>query len=153
MKIKNIFLVLCFLISLSAGAQSEKIVYILSDSVEIELKNQIDKYRLNNPNISFYCMLWSKSENLRCVSLFKNEDNSGDSFVKSLIKNTNRCLLIEKDNLPLIFDYDFKFSSPDLKHIGHFGEREGAIKRSAVLFHGYTIFFDLQGNVIKTADY
>ncbi|PYF75077.1 hypothetical protein B0O44_103524 [Pedobacter nutrimenti] len=146
-------LVLCFFISLRANAQSEKIVYILSDSVEIELKKQIDKSRQNNPDISFSCMLWTKSDGLYCVSLFKNEENSGNDFVKVLVRNTNRYLLIEKDKLPLIFDYDFKFSSSDLKHIGDFGEREGNIKRSEFLFHGYTIFFDSQGKVIKTSNY
>lgn len=153
MKIKKLSLVICFSISLGTYAQSEKTIYIVSDSVEVRLKRQIDKNRQNNPGISFFCMLGRESDSSFSISLLKNEENSENSFVKELVKNTNRYLLIEKEKLPLIFDYDFKFSSPDVAHIGHFGKREGNIKRSRLLFHGYTIFFDSYGEVRRTSKY
>lgn len=153
MKIKKLLLIICFSMSFGAYAQSEKTIYIVSDSVEVRLKKQIDKSRRNNPGISFSCMLGRGSDDLFSISLLKNQENSGDSFVKGLVKSTNRYLLIEKEKIPLIFDYDFKFGSSDVERIGHFGEREGNIKRSSLLHHEYTIFFDSQGDVRRTSEF
>ena len=153
MKIKKLLLIICFSISFGAYAQSEKTIYIVSDSVEVRLKKQIDKIRQNNPGVSFSCMLVRRSDNLFSISLFKNEENSGNSLLNKLVKNTNRYLLIEKEKTPLIFDYDFKFGSSDVEHVGYFGERDGNIKRSSLLHHGYTIFFDSQGDVRRISEY
>lgn len=140
-------------VGVSAYAQSEKIVYILYDSVEVTLKRQIDKIRKKNPNASFSCLLWRESDSLSSISLLKNEESSGNSIVKKLIIGSNRCLLVDKEKLPLIFDYDFKFSSSDLEHMGSFGKREGNIRRSELLFHGYTLTFNSRGEIIRITDY
>jgi len=150
---KTILVSILLLLSVGAYAQSEKIVYILYDSVEVALKKQIDKIRQNNPRASFSCLLWRESDSLSSISLLKNEESSGNSIVKKLIISSNRYLLIDKEKLPLIFDYDFKFSSSDLEHIGSFGKREGNIRRSEFLFHGYTLSFNSRGEVIRITNY
>jgi hypothetical protein len=150
---KAILVSILLLVSIGAYAQSEKIVYILYDSVEVTLKRQIDKIRKNNPRASFSCLLWRESDTLSSISLLKNEESSGNSVVKKLIAGSNRCLLVDKEKLPLIFDYDFKFSSSDLEHISSFGKREGNIRRSEFLFHGYTLSFNSRGEIIKIINY
>jgi hypothetical protein len=120
--------------------------------VEVALKNQIDKVRKKDSKIGFSCFLWHGSDSLTYISLMRNEEGSGSEFVNKLIMNSNRYLLIDKEKLPLIFDYDFKFSSPDLEHIGSFGERELNIVRSNLPFHSYTLSFNLHGKVVRITE-
>lgn len=75
---KAILVSILLLLSVSAYAQSEKIVYILPDSVEVTLKKQIDKIRQSNPRASFSCLLWRESNSLSSISLLKNEEISGN---------------------------------------------------------------------------
>jgi hypothetical protein len=150
---KNILLIICLFVSLHAYSQSDKIVYILSDSVEVSVKNQITKVRKKNVGASFSCMLFENKDNTYGISLFVNDGKSKDDFIKSLLEKTNRVLLVDKEEIPLITDYDVKFSSPNLKRIGELGKREGNISRSQLLFHGYTVFFNSRGEIIRVSDY
>lgn len=86
------------------------------------------------------------------MSLIKNEERSTNEHLKWLIANSNRYLLIDKEELPMSFDYDFMFSTSDLEHIGNIGKGEGEIRRSELLFHGYKIFFNSVGKIVRIAD-
>lgn len=149
---KKILLIAFFFASFGAYAQSDKIVYILSDSVEKIIKNKMDKVREKDVRTSFSCMLFRDRDDVYGLSLFVGDANLKDDFVGSLLRKTVRVVLIDKEKLPLITDYDLKFSSPNLERIGEFGKREGAVSRSKLLFHGYTVFFNSQGEVVKTSE-
>lgn len=152
-EMKNTLLMICLFVSLNAYSQSDKIVYILPDSVEVSIKNRITIIRKKHTEASFSCMLFNNKNDTYGISLFVNDGKSGDDFINALLKKTNRVLLVDKEELPLITDYDVKFSSPNLKHIGELGKREGNISRSQLLFHGYTVFFNSRGKIIRVSDY
>jgi hypothetical protein len=153
MEMKNILLIICLFVSFNAYSQSDKIVYILSDSVEVSIKNRITIIRKKHTKVFFSCMLFNDKDDTHGISLFVNDGKSSDDFINILLKKTNRVLLVDKEELPLITDYDVKYSSPNLKRIGEFGKREGNISRSKLLFHGYTVFFNSRGEIIRVSDY
>lgn len=60
----------------------------------------------------------------------------------SLIKNSNRYVMIKKEKVPLIFKMDTDFLS---KGIGV----RGGIIRTAVMYHGFTIHFNYSGEILN----
>ncbi len=145
---KILFLVCCLISAISYG-QSDKIVYILPDKIEKAIKEKMDKVREKDSKASFSCMLFKDKEDTYGISLFIKDAAAENDFVEGLLKKSSRVILIDKEKLALIFDYDLKFSSPNLEKIGEFGKREGYVSRSRLLFHGYTMFFDKHGEITK----
>ena len=121
-----------------------QIKYILPDKVEIFLDSCIKQYR---KNFTFYFILGKDSEYYVSMGVYNKEKKN--EAPKWAIE-TNRFLIINKKNFPLIFDYDTKFALID-SNLGQFGKRDGNIKRVKLLFHGITVSFKSNGLIIKTS--
>jgi hypothetical protein len=63
--------------------------------------------------------------------------------------STNRYCLINQRKVPLIFDYDFKFSASDLDKIGCIGGRDENVLRTVLLLDGYSITFNSSCNYVE----
>jgi hypothetical protein len=148
---------IAFIIFLSLGfkgySQSSDIVYIIPDNVEVALERQITYLKVDTTKTLVYFLLEKDDEGIYSLSLFHDIINQQEGLTGKILKLTNRVLLINKNKYPLILDYDFTFGTPKVDQIATFGSREGNIVRSVILFHGYTIYFNKLGKIIKTSNY
>jgi hypothetical protein len=133
-------------------SQSSKIVYIIPDSVEVAIEKQIVHLKVGSKNTLVYFLLEKDNEGTYSLSLFCDEKKQREGLAGKISKLTNRVILINKNKYPLMLDYDFIFGTPKEKQVGSFGSREGNIVRSTVLFHGYTIYFNKRGKIIKISN-
>jgi hypothetical protein len=148
---KKYLIIVFWLLSIKVYSQS-KVVYIIPDSVEVAIKKQISKLKHNSADAFIYFLLEKNKGGIYSLSLFRDPARQG-GLMDKILKLTNRVLLIDEDKYPLMFDYDFTFSTPKETKIGSIGNREGNVVRSTALFHGYTIFFNTSGKIIKVSDY
>ncbi|NHA06453.1 hypothetical protein G7092_21775 [Mucilaginibacter sp. HC2] len=149
---KKSILIIFLLVGFRGNAQSSKILYIIPDSVEVSIENQIIKLSPDR-NAFIFFLLTKNNEGIYSLSLFYDKRMQKDKLMNKALKLTNRVLLIDEVKYPLILDYDFAFGTPKENQTGTFGNREGNIVRSNVLFHGYTIFFNKLGKIIKVSDF
>lgn len=127
-------------------AQSQRILYFLPDSVEVRIDNYMESKKNFKCN-SIYFLLKKDSSiyNITIIPLVPDSDSN----ILHWVSVTNRYILINQTYYPLLFDYDFSFSTPDSVHVGEFGHREGNIKKLHLIAHRYTIFFKMNGSILK----
>src|SRR5450631_716034 len=102
-------LLLC-LFCCSGQTNNKKIKYIFSDSVEVKIDSIVNGMEENNKDYFFYLILRNDSSiyNITICNYLKRDLRS----ITKLIKLTNRYAVVNTRTIPLIFDYDLKFSSP-----------------------------------------
>lgn len=150
---KKIAFILFLFLGLKGYSQSSNVVYIIPDSVEVAIEKQITYLKVDTTKTLVYFLLEKDDEGIYSLSLFIDIMKQQKELAGKLLKPTNRLLLINKNKYPLMFDYDFTFGTPKEDQTGTFGKREGNVLRSALLFHGYTIYFNKLGKIIKTSKY
>jgi hypothetical protein len=150
---KKIAFILFLSLGLKGYSQSSNVVYIIPDSVEVAIERQITYLKVDTTKTLVYFLLEKDDEGIYSLSLFLDIMKQQKELAGKLLKPTNRVLLINKNKYPLMFDYDFRFGTPKEDQIGTFGRREGNVLRSVLLFHGYTIYFNKLGKIIKTSNY
>lgn len=135
-RITSILLFIIVCISLKAQV-SDSILYIFPDIVEKKLDYYISSSKAGDSNLFFVL------------------ENAGDNkyriFVSSYTKSdywenvSKRYGVVNETRYPLLFDYDYIFSTPRPSHIGTFGERDKQILKYRVILDGYSITFDYNG--------
>jgi putative transposon-encoded protein len=145
---KIIIIVACILCCLEGRAQ-KKITYILPDSVEVRINSHI----LTKSGVKSYYLLLKKDTSRTYNITVIPFDNSAKSEVNNWVNNTDRYALINGQLYPLLFDYDFAFSTPDPNNVGSFGHRDGSIRKLQLIAHRYTIYFRTNGLILKEEDW
>ncbi len=144
---RSIFIGVFILFHFAGYTQGSEITYILPDSVEVRIYNHMLKRQNANKDSKHYFFLKRDTEEAYSLTIipFKKSDQTKDI---NWVNSSNRYILIEKQLYPLLLDYDFIFSTPDL-NVGDFRSRDGNIRKLHLLAHGYTIFFKTNGTVLK----
>lgn len=149
---KNIFIVVFILYHFTGYTQERKITYILPDSVEIRInKHIVTRSSLDN-KVDYYFLLREDTPKVYNLTIIPFEVKD-KTEVSSWINATNRYALINGRLYPLLFDYDFTFSTPDPNNVGSFGHRDGNIRKLHLIAHRYTIFFKTNGSILKEEDW
>lgn len=144
---KKYFLIAFLLTVLSIPLCGQQIEYRLPEDVEEILYDKIMLSKNNGGNI--YAHLDHEGNGLFRIYLSLNNIDSG--IIHNLINSTHRVLIIKGYVIPLIFDYDLLFCSANqAKGIGTFGNRDGKILKTALLYHGDIIHFSKNGVIRKT---
>ena len=138
-------LILCLLYC-SAQPKAEKIKYIFSDAVEMKIDSVLKGMERNNKGYFFYLVLREDSSiyNITICNYLKKDLKS----IPGLIKLTNRYAVVNARMVPLIFDYDFKFSSPS-DNLSTFKHRDDQIVRSNLLSECPVVYFNSRGVFFK----
>lgn len=121
----------------------DSILYILPDKVEVKLSEYIQSSKLENSRWKFYLTRTENSMYRIYVASFKGETTDYWYI------NTNRFVVIDTENFPLILDYDSMFSTKDPDRIGEYGKREGQILKTTFIYDGYNIIFDKNGKYLE----
>lgn len=140
---KFLFIFLFFICNFLSAKEKDSILYVLCDSVECKLAKEILNYPENNNFIIVFVFsnIIDDSKQLYRISI--TELKKTDRLL-----STNRYCLINQRKIPLIFDYDFKFSASDLGKIGCFGSRDENVLRTILLLDGYSITFNSSCNYV-----
>ncbi len=125
--------------------RQESIIYVIPDSVEILASEYIEKH-----NEYCYFVMYNNGENYELFIV--SGDDYQDKSYSAFITNSNRKVVIDDKEYPMLFEYDFDFSTIDKLNIGEFGKRDGMIKRVQAIYHGYSIKFDRSGKLIDSTD-
>jgi hypothetical protein len=140
MTMKLIYLFVIMSLTSCNAQKKGDVTYLLPDDVEIELNEHLSQSTDFN-----YMVLFSSKD---FYELFVINDNE---YAKrpygSFITATNRNVMVNGKNYPLLLDYDFNFSTTDTINIGEFGKRDGMVKKVQPIFHGYSIKFTNKGIV------
>lgn len=131
-----LIIVLVFALKISVQAQNS-IEYIFPENVEKEVAQFI---KLNNSK-DFYIVFDKISSEEYFISILILEDRTVGS-TKTLLRKTKRFVKISNEKIPIIFqsDTDFLFLGRDDR---------GRLKRRAVMYHGFEVFFTYDGKIIK----
>lgn len=140
-----VFCLFLFTITLIKAQEKDSILYIIPDSVEVRIYEETKKIDLSKFNLYFFLSKIDKNIYRINYSSFPNDSKSKNPW----IDNTNRFLIVNNRKFPLIFDYDSSFSTQTNTMLGSFGEREGNIQRSYIIFEGYSITFKRDGTIIS----
>lgn len=140
----NTFL-LC-IIYITGFAQKKSIKYIFSDAVEIKLDSIANSFVKAGKDIRIYLVL-QKNATGYTISVCHYKKSEKNNIPKA-VKITNRYAIINDRLIPVIFDYDFFFSSPS-KDISVFKNRDDQIVRSSFLNHGPVLTINSKGNFIR----
>lgn len=143
--ILSILFILC---QFTVNAQSQKISYVFPDSVELRLNKYISNYNKKKPNKELYFLIKKDTSGVYNLTVIPISSGS-DSIVVSWLKSTNRYALIDKESYPVVFDYDFALGTPTINDIGSIGQREGNVKRMELIAHRFTIYFRMNGKILK----
>ncbi|WP_312363446.1 hypothetical protein [Sphingobacterium sp.] len=140
-------LLFLFLNCMTLMAVGHEILYVFSDSVERILEQHLSKYSLNNDKERVYLDLARNDEFYRLTigTYFVDRDDG----VTRWIKASNRLGLVNTKKYPLLIDADFDFGAPEEAALGAFGKREGKVKRTRVLMHGFSVKFTKNGAILK----
>lgn len=123
--------------------QSDSIIYILPDQVEIKLNSHIEKIYTYDPNRECYFYLEkTNDENFRIFVGTKSKDTIWANF-------SNRYVVVNNRKISLIFDYDLIWSTKNTENIGSFGKRAGEILKTKIIYDGYNITFDRNGKCLE----
>jgi len=110
---------------LKGKAQNNKrILFVLPDSVEMIASKYIQ--HKDNPSLThdLYCLLGSKGEDT-CTITITSYDTAARTIIARWLSCTNRSVMIDKTEYPLLTDLDFKFGLPDDQDVGQMGKRNG----------------------------
>ncbi|PUZ19328.1 hypothetical protein GA0116948_1297 [Chitinophaga costaii] len=129
-------------------AQSQKIWYILPDSVEVRLNRYILTSIPKQEVQKLFFLLKRDSLNSYNITVIPLTHNTDLNIIR-WVEDSNRYVLVNKNLYPLLLDYDFIFGTPEYNNIGEFGQREGSIKKIYLIPHRYTIYFKMNGSVLK----
>jgi hypothetical protein len=144
---RNIFIVILILCHFLGHAQGRKIMYIFPDSVEVRIYNHMQKELKAKQDNKHYFFLRQDTIGLYSLTIVPFKD-SDQTQILSWVNGTNRYALVNDTSYPILLDYDFRFSTPDLR-TGDFGHRDGNIRKLHLLAHGYTIYFRTNGLILK----
>jgi len=143
---KYFFLFVSILIITKIKAQTDTIMYILPDKVEVCASNYLENCLTRNSTYYFYFHLSIKNDNYTIAIIPYLKGNN----IVEWVNKTNRKLVVGKILYPIIFDYDVLFSTTCNSNIGISGKREGFIKRVYINNEGsYDIIFNKKGEIIK----
>ncbi|MCS4167740.1 hypothetical protein [Sphingobacterium sp. BIGb0116] len=128
-------------------AVGQEILYVFPDSVERILEQHLSKYSLNNDKERVYLDLAGNDEFYRLTigTYFVDRDDDLTRWIKA----SNRLGLVNTKKYPLLIDVDFDFGAPEETALGTFGKREGKVKRTRVLMHGFSVKFTKNGAILK----
>ncbi|MBV6429834.1 MAG: hypothetical protein KIPDCIKN_04410 [Haliscomenobacter sp.] len=142
---KMIVLIFTFLTGNFVQAQSrDSILYIFSDQVERKIFSRIEKYP---DDYSFIIWLSEPKKNLFSVDIMAYLTRDGFSI--EWHNASNRYAVINQYRVPILLDFDFKFSTRDSQNISSFGKRDENIKRTLLMTHSRLIYFDENGKIVK----
>lgn len=145
---KFLFFVLLLGMTSNARSQnSEKILYMLPDDVEIQVNDYVT--RMNNQKKYLFYFVLNKKPDATYRLNSVHYVNKRKKDIIYWVKSTNRYLVVNKKIFPLLLDYDYVFSTRKPSKIGNFGEREGQILKTMPIHEGFFIDFDKNG-IIKT---
>lgn len=134
--------ILVFILFSVLGVKTEAqkgIEYVFPKEVEKEIGQFIE---LNNSK-NFYIVFDKVSSREYFISTLVL-DNKTVKNTKKIIQKTKRYVRILNRKIPIIFqsDTDFLFLGRDDR---------GRLKRRAVMYHGFEVFFTYDGKIIKTS--
>lgn len=151
---KILSLTVLLLIGFSLHAQEKANIYfIFPDSVEVIANCYIEKQKIKNPNTKYFCFLRHDSLSIYSLTILTFKKNEATAVAR-WVGSSNRYVVINKEKLPLLIDYDFRFGTSDPGKIGKYGKRDGNLKKMNLIAHAFTVIFDNStGNLIKIEPY
>jgi hypothetical protein len=132
-----VFFLLCQLDVLKSQ-NPNSIIYVLPDSIEIELNAIIAK----SQNSDFYFILGHDEASYEIIPCRYGLDSKAS--IPKWVTITNRHLLVNDKRYPLVFDYDFDFGVVSEDYLGNFPKRDGTIKRMKILSHSNPLKFTVK---------
>ena len=139
----NICILLFILLAQQPVKSQDKdsILYIMPDKIELKLYEYINNLDFSKYSFGFFLNKLNDDKYRICITVSSNLDTN------YWYNNTNRFILIEKKQYPLWLDYDVTFSTKNNSNLGKIGNREGQILKTHPIFDGYTIDFNLKGEI------
>lgn len=143
---KSIAILVYTLFFLSAKSQDKKnIIYILPDSVEVTIDNYIHKFASLDTAVKYFGILSYKKDSDCIEILIQSYSTKSKDLIADWTTSSNRVIIVDKNELPVLFDYDFCFGLSDRKNIGKIGQREGVASRIFHIPHHYlSIIFSIK---------
>lgn len=133
MKSALIIILICYA-QIVHGQKEGNILYILPDSVEIYINNYLQSS--NNNKSKYYSVLQNISKDTFEIDIVLFQDGK-KSVVNNWVLNSNRYILVNKREIPLLLDNDFAFGLSNRNKIGTFGQRDEVTSRIRPLYHHY----------------
>jgi hypothetical protein len=146
---KNIILTSVFVCVFNICLSQQKIVYILPDTVELEIDKHLKSIdKKSNEVFDYYFILKKDTAFFQLEIIPYNIEESG--YLLSWINVSNRVVIINDCLYPLLFDYDFSFATiSNIDNIGKIGHRIGEYRSVSLISHNVSIFFNQYG-IIKS---
>ncbi len=142
-----LFILLSVVLSLKSQTKNkDSILYIMPDKVELQLYEYINSLDSSKYSFEFFLSKLDKDKYRICVGIWSNLNTN------YWHNNTNRFILIDEKKYPLWYDYDVTFSTKNKSNLGKMGSREGQILKIHPIFDGYTIDFNLKGEIFSEND-
>jgi hypothetical protein len=132
-------------------SSSSRILYVLPDSVEIAANGYIQRLVAPSVTKQFYCLL-SSGGNDTCTITITPYEERARTIITKWLSHSNRSVMINKTEYPLLTDLDFRFGlPPDENNIGQMGKRDGYISKVHAIPHAfYSIVFRAgNGKVVR----
>lgn len=131
------------LLTTNVFAQSGgKIIYIFPDEVEVKLYNYIKKTEKKQQKVVLTLYKSDAGIYTVFVNFHKVLDNTSiASTSDKWVKITNRYVVINDMEYPLLLDYDYQFSTSKPSEIGEYGSRNGQVMRTMSINHGFFVRF------------
>lgn len=136
---------LCAFFLIINESSAQRILYIFPDQVEKALGDYFNSLANNR---SKYCLTLYKDDGIYTIYVTSFTKSSRKDFLV-WVKATTRVALINKNKYPVLLQEDYVFGTPDTSKVGEYGNREGRIKRLAVINEGYSVKFTKTGQIIK----
>ncbi len=138
-KIMRYLLLSCWFVFLGihVNAQTTDILYYLPDSVEMKVYDYTSKQKSNT---KFYFILRSTGKDTFSVSVCQYYEKD-KKFLERWVFITKRKVVINKDIYPLLFDYDYIFSTNDTSRVGVYGNRANKLARLLPIVHCFNVKF------------
>jgi hypothetical protein len=131
--------------------ESKTILYVLPDAVEVSVNKYMHQLYPKQETLDFYFLLENKGTDICAITAIRYEKDK-QTTISKWIEGTDRSVLIDRKNYPLLLDSDFRFGSLREDNIGVMGKRDGFVTRVLAINEScFTIVFrHSTGKVIKT---
>ncbi len=147
---KSFLIVLVFMAIAGRTAPTncnDKILYIFPDDVEIAINDYIEKYA-DKESLQFVLTLYKDEAGTYKVYVNSYRTDSGNSK-HCWEQATNRFAVVNNNEYPLLFDYDYDFSTTKPSEIGEYGQREGQVLKIMSINDGFYVKFSKSGICVK----
>ncbi len=117
-----------------------RILYVFPDEVEVALNDYIKNLKKINKDFQFNLILYKEADGNYRVFVSYYEPSKRSLTYSVLVdwpECSDRRVIINDEEYPLVFDHDYDFGTPDPLNISEFGKRDETILRVMLICDGF----------------